>query len=100
MCDDMSDNGSNCLTRVMDDQCAMHVTCVQDVMQKIQSSLQHIPPTHRHYIANALLNMAVSRMMQETDSTQTSTILMRLGDYVASSRNAPAQAVNLSAMNS
>lgn len=98
----MCDETSNCLTRVMDDQCAMHVTCVQDVMQKIQNSLHHIPPTHRHYIANALLNMAVTRMLQEEGNTQTSAILMRLGDYVATSRNAPApeRAVDLTAMNS
>jgi hypothetical protein len=59
----MCDEVSNCLTRVMDDQCVMHVTCVQDVVQKIEASLQHIPSAHRHYIANALLNMAVGRMM-------------------------------------
>ena len=80
----------------------MHVTCVQDVMQKIQGSLQHIPPAHRHYIANALLNMAVGRMLQEEGNAQTSTILMRLGDYVASSRNAPApeRAVDLTTIHS
>jgi len=98
----MCDETSNCLTRVMDDQCTMHVTCVQDVMQKIQAALQHIPPTHRHYIANALLNMAVSRMMTEGGSAQTSTILLRLGDYVGSGHDAPAaeRAVDLTAMHS
>jgi hypothetical protein len=97
----MCDETSNCLTRVMDDQSAMHVTCVRDVVQKIQSSLHHIPPTHRHYIANALLNMAVTRMLKEEGNAQTSTILMRLGDYVATNSGSPSpeRAVDLTAVN-
>jgi len=91
-----------CLTRVVGDDCDMEVTRVQDVMQRIEGALQHIAPTHRHYIANALLNLAVSRMTQEEGSEQTSTILMRLGDYVSTARGAPTadQAVDLSGLSS
>jgi hypothetical protein len=77
MCDEVSNclTRANCLTRVVDDQCAMQVTCVQDVVQKIQASLTHIPSSHRHYIANALLNVAVGRMLKEQGNAHTSTQL-------------------------
>jgi hypothetical protein len=61
-----------CLTRVVGDDCDLQVTRVQDVMQRIEGTLQDIASTHRHYIANALLNLAVSRMTREESSLQTS----------------------------
>ena len=91
-----------CLTRVVGDDCDVQVTRVQDVMQRIEGALQHIAPTHRHYIANALLNLAVNRMTQEEGHAQTSSILMRLGDFVSTGRGAPTaeRAVDLSGLSS
>lgn len=57
-----------CLTRVMtDDDRGVEVAQLQSVMQRIQSALRDMPIAQREYIANALLNLAVSRMV----STQT-----------------------------
>jgi hypothetical protein len=50
-----------CLTRVMtDDDHGIEVAQLQLVMQRIQSALRDMPPAQREYIANALLNLAVS----------------------------------------
>lgn len=52
-----------CLTRVMiDDDCALEVAQLQTVMQRIQCMLHDVPQVERDYIANALLELAVSRM--------------------------------------
>lgn len=52
---------SHCLTRVMtDDDRGVEIAQLQAVMQRIQSSLRGVPPAQREYIANALLNLAVS----------------------------------------
>jgi hypothetical protein len=91
-----------CLTRVMtDDDRGVEVAQLQSVMHRIQSSLRDVPMAQREYIANALLNLAVSRMLKEEGSVLTASILMRLGDVVANSDGAPApeRAVDLSHMN-
>jgi hypothetical protein len=50
-----------CLTRVMtDDDRGIEIAQLQSVMQRIQSALRDVPPAQREYIANALLNLAVS----------------------------------------
>ena len=50
-----------CLTRVMtDDDHGVEIAQLQSVMQRIQSALRDVPPAQREYIANALLNLAVS----------------------------------------
>ena len=50
-----------CLTRVMtDDDHGIEVAQLQSVMQRIQSALRDVPPAQREYIANALLNLAVT----------------------------------------
>ena len=55
-----------CLTRVMtDDDRGVEVAQLQSVMHRIQSSLRDVPMAQREYIANALLNLAVSRMLKE-----------------------------------
>jgi hypothetical protein len=50
-----------CLTRVVtDDDHGVEVAQLQSVMQRIQNSLRDVPEAHREYIANALLDLAVS----------------------------------------
>lgn len=50
-----------CLTRVMtDDDSGVEIAQLQSVLQRIQSALRDVPPAQREYIANALLNLAVS----------------------------------------
>jgi hypothetical protein len=50
-----------CLTRVMtDDDRGVEIAQLQLVMQRIQSALRDVPLAQREYIANALLNLAVS----------------------------------------
>jgi hypothetical protein len=97
----MCSENEACLTRVVSDECDLQVTRIQNVMQRIEGALANIPPTHRHYVANALLNLAVNRMTQQEGASQTSAILMRLGDYVSSGQSAPPaeRAVDLTAMN-
>jgi hypothetical protein len=81
-----------CLTRVMtDDDRGLEVAQLQSVMHRIQSSLRDMPMAQREYIANALLNLAVTRMVREGGSTSTASILMRLGDVVANSDRSPAR---------
>jgi hypothetical protein len=50
-----------CLTRVMtDDDRGVEIAQLQAVMQRIQHALRDVPLAQREYIANALLNLAVS----------------------------------------
>lgn len=91
-----------CLTRVMiDDDYSVEVAQLQLVMQRIQCTLHDIPPSQREYIANALLNLAVSRMLRETGHSQTASILQRLGDVVGNGGEQPPphRAVDLTRMN-
>jgi len=91
-----------CLTRVMtDDDRGVEIAQLQSVMHRIQSSLRDVPAAQREYIANALLNLAVSRMVKEDGKSLTATILLRLGDVVANSESPPApeRAVDLTHMN-
>lgn len=91
-----------CLTRVMtDDDRSVEIAQLQSVMHRIQSSLRDVPLAQREYIANALLNLAVSRMVKEEGRGLTASILLRLGDVVASSESPPApeRAVDLTRIN-
>lgn len=75
----------SCLTRVViDDEVTLEVAQLQAVMHRIQCMLHDVPQVQREYIANALLNLAVARMLKEEGHTQTASILIRLGDVVAS----------------
>jgi hypothetical protein len=58
-------------------------------------------PAQREYIANALLNLAVARMVKEEGKAQTASILRRLGDVVSNSDRPPAleRAVDLDQVN-
>ena len=54
-----------CLTRVMtDDDRGVEIAQLQSVMHRIQGSLRDVPMAQREYIANALLSLAVSRMIE------------------------------------
>ncbi len=52
-----------------DDDRGVEVAQLQSVMHRIQSSLRDVPMAQREYIANALLNLAVSRMVKEEGSS-------------------------------
>jgi len=90
-----------CLTRiVIDDGSGVEVAQLQLVMQRIQCMLHAVPAAQREYIANALLNLAVARMVKQEGNLQTASILARLGDVVASGNQPPPQqAVDLTCMN-
>jgi hypothetical protein len=81
----------------MVDEDGVEVAQLQSVMQRIQHSLRDIPGEQREYVANALLNLAVSRMVREEGKARTLSILQRLGDVVDSGEPAPpsARAVDL-----
>jgi hypothetical protein len=55
-----------CLTRVVIDDAAVEVAQLQSVMQRIQQMLSGVPAAQREYIANALLNVAVARMLADS----------------------------------
>lgn len=75
---------SNCLTRVVvDDEHEVTIAQLQLVMQRIQQSLLNIPAIQREYIANALLNLAVARMLKEGGANHAAGILTRLGEAVS-----------------
>ena len=58
---------SQCITRVVVDGSAdLELVELQSVMQRIQQSLHDIPSAQSTYIGNALLNLAVCRMVQDT----------------------------------
>ncbi len=91
-----------CLTRVViDDDSGVEVAQLQSVMQRIQCMLHDVPAAQREYIANALLNLAVARMLKQEGNMQTASILARLGDVVASGggQPPPERAVDLTRMN-
>jgi hypothetical protein len=96
-------NAARCLTRVItDSERAIEIAQIQGVMSRIQSALCGIPSAERDYIANALLNLAVSRMIEEEGRPHTASVLMRLGDVIATTNAAPRpeHAVDLSSRNS
>ncbi|HEY5808711.1 MAG TPA: hypothetical protein VIT67_12115 [Povalibacter sp.] len=97
-----STSSARCLTRVMiDDDCGIEVAQLQTVMHRIQCMLHGVPAAEREYIANALLNLAIARMLKESGQSQTASILLRLGDVVANSDPPPPQrAVDLTSVNS
>ena len=67
-----STSTSRCLTRVvLDDDCGIEVAQLQSVMHRIQSTLRDVLQAQREYIANALLNLAVSRMLKEEGNSHT-----------------------------
>jgi len=85
---------------MIDDDCAIEVAQLQSVMHTIQHMLRDVPTAQREYIANALLNLAVSRMLKEEGQVHTASILLRLGDVVRHhDQPRPERAVDLTRMN-
>jgi hypothetical protein len=99
-----SDDSSACLTRfVVDSHQDIEVAELQGVMERIQSAVRYVVPrSHQAYVGNALLNLAVSRMLRETDAQRTATMLIRLVDSVLERGEPPSpQApIDLTATNS
>jgi hypothetical protein len=58
-----SAQSSGCLTRVVVDDDDVEVAQLQAVLKRIQYSLRGVPDDQRAYLAGALLNLAVSRMV-------------------------------------
>lgn len=77
-------NGDNgCITRVVDGNGHdLQLAQMQTIMQRIQTALCDIPTAERTYLGNALLNLAVNRILCEEGSQRTASILMRLSDAV------------------
>lgn len=80
----MCDSDSQCcITRVVDgEDHDLQLAQLQAVMQRIQAALHDIPAVERGYLGNALLNLAVNRILCEEGSRRTASILMRLSDAV------------------
>jgi hypothetical protein len=69
------------ITRVVvDGDHDVELAQVQAVMLRIQLALRDLPAAERAYIGNALLNMAIGRILGEEGSERTATLLMRLSD--------------------
>lgn len=78
-----SNEVSACFTRVVvDGDRDIELAELQFVMQRIQQSLQHFPAAQRAHLGNALLNLAISRMLSETGTQCSPTSLTRLVDVV------------------
>lgn len=98
-----SQSNSNCITRVVvDGDQHIEIAELQSVMQRIRQSLQHIPESQRVYVGNALLNLAVCRMLHDAGSERTATILIRLVDAVLEQEQPPSSeiAIDLLSMHS
>jgi hypothetical protein len=68
------------LTRVVTEDATLEVAQIEAVMSTIELALRDIPQAHRAYIANALLNAAVSSLVDEEGEIRAAGLLMRLGD--------------------
>ena len=83
-------SSSRCLTRIVaGDDMSLEVAQIQTVMTRIQTALRGIPDAQRDYVANALLNLAVARLVKEEGGTRTASLLIRLGDVIATQSDAP-----------
>ncbi len=98
MCDSHS---QCCITRVVDgDDHDVQLAQLQTVMQRIQAALGNVPTAERMYIGNALLNLAVHRILGDESPQRTASILMRLSDVVHVSPPPPdaSRAIDLSGL--
>src|SRR5689334_1746125 len=85
----MRPSDSRSITRVVvDGDYEIELAQLHSVMQRIQRSLQSIPEAEQTYVSNALLNLAVCRMLREAGDQRTATVLIRLADVVLET-NAP-----------
>jgi len=79
-----SNNSRACLMRVLvDGHPDVELAGVHDVMQRIQRAVrQVVPADHQAYVGNALLNLAVSRLVHEAGVRGTATLLARIVDSI------------------
>lgn len=57
---------THCLTRIVVNESArLDVAQIQAVIGRIQTALKEVPRAERSYIADALLNLAVSRLVND-----------------------------------
>lgn len=96
----MCDSDSQCcITRVVDgDDHDLQLAQLQAVMQRIQTALHDVPSAERTYLGNALLNLAVTRILCEEGSQRAASILLRLSDVMHAQPKPPevAQVISLS----
>lgn len=87
----MCDSDSPCrITRVVDGaDHDVQLAQLQLVMQRIQTALSNFPASERIYLGNALLNLAVQKILCAEGSQRTATILMRLSDAVNTQATPP-----------
>jgi hypothetical protein len=88
----MCDADSQCrITRVVDgDDHDVQLAQLQLVMQRIQTALRNVPAAERIYLGNALLNLAVQKILCAEGTQRTATILLRLSDAVHARATPPA----------
>jgi len=78
-----SNESSTRLGQFLEGHPDVEVAELQSVMDRIQSAIRYVVPrSHQPYVGNALLNLAVSRMVSETGAQATATMLIRLVDSV------------------
>lgn len=97
----MCDQDSQCITRVVDGSGHdLQLAQLQAVMQRIQSALLTVPIAERTYLGNALLNLAVNRILCDEGVPRTASILMRMSDAVQANPVPPdaSRAVDLSVL--
>lgn len=76
---------------------------LQGVMDRIQAAIRYaVPRSHQPYVGNALLNLAVSRIVSETGAQAAATLLIRLVDSVLEHGEPPSAdaAIDLTAKHS
>ena len=59
----MEPGSSQCLTRVVIDGAHVDVAQLGDIHARIEAALRRIPPQERTHLANALLDLAVARIV-------------------------------------
>ena len=53
---------------------------------RLEEDLEDVPPRRRPFVANALLNLAVNRLLADEGPAWTATLLIRLADLIGSGR--------------
>ena len=91
MCD--SDSPHRFTRVIVDDDRAVQLAQLQSAMRRIQTALANVPDAERYYLGNALLNLAVDRILYEVGPQRTAGMLLRLSDAVQT-QNVPPEAAN------
>ncbi len=76
------------------------VTQIHRAMQAVQKALRPLEACHEPHLANALLNLAVTRMIEETSAKCTAQVLNRLAEMIRTYPAPPPElAIDLSSFN-